>query len=95
MVVEVSLVEPWAWYLREQPTTFAPRVEPGAKVLIARGEAPRDGNFDGYSQALGVTSYRWRPPALEAGALWRWALLRQGAGQAERQTFVLYSKAQG
>ena len=77
LLVDPSLREPLAWYLRDLPVTFArPEEEAGAIVVPAEEPVP------GFTRVGEVwrLGEGWYPKELDALPLWRWLVYREAYG---------------
>lgn len=80
VLIDPSLREPLAWYLRDLPVAFSPPAEDaGALVVLASREV------DGFTE-LG-RAWRigegWYPEEIDALLLWRWLVYREAYGNLE------------
>lgn len=91
MIVEESLREPLAWYLRErQNVTFSPGVTPGAPLILARADVETQRRLAGYVVEKHVLSSIWSPQGLGPLEWWRWLIYREARSGWEHHGFAIY-----
>lgn len=91
MVVETSLREPLAWYLRQRDNvSYVPRAFPGAPIIIAPADGESQRRLAGYSPRQYWLSSTWSPQVLDPVGWWRWLMYGEARGGWGHTAFAIY-----